>query len=109
MMDSLNKLQNLSADRMTLDEALMLQADGCNLEVRYKANGLEAPEWLADALVRLEAHVDSVVEDQIDAEIKMRESRLEALKTAGQKRTEQRAALAKLKKAKAARSKRAGR
>jgi hypothetical protein len=89
----LARLKNIASqiDGIDLDEAISLVAFGKVLSAEYAEFEMETPEWLTEALTSLKREIGVRRLDAIEREIKDADSRLEALKSADEKRTDLRA------------------
>lgn len=91
-----DKLLNLNIDRIDLHDAIELLGQGMLLSNTYDHVGVEMPEKLAFNIKALEKKIRDLNRDNLLAQIKEEEGRLETLKTAQEKRREAEARLADL-------------
>jgi spore cortex formation protein SpoVR/YcgB (stage V sporulation) len=64
---------------------------------KYQTLGLETPEWLLDSQTAIDKAAESRVRDQMEKELRETEARMEALKSADEKRSELKEKQARLK------------
>lgn len=97
MLQDLQHLRAFTPDNYDLDELVALKAQANGLKAAYADAGMEAPEWLAEVDDRLAKEVAARSRDMLERELRETESRIEALKTADEKRTDLRAKADRLK------------
>jgi hypothetical protein len=98
-MESLNALRNVQSNltRPDFDELMALRAFATTLALTYGDLELEQPEWLAEAKAALDKEIHGRNRDNLERELKETESRLEALKSADEKRMDLKAKAERLK------------
>lgn len=88
MLQDLQQLRSFTPDNYDLDELVALRAYGASLAAAYSSFGLETPEWLTETNGRLAKEVEDRSRDMLERELRETENRIEALKTADEKRTD---------------------
>jgi hypothetical protein len=81
-----------------LDEAVALLAFGKTVKATYQEHEMDTPDWLVESLDALEKEIKSRRRDYIEKEIKTSQARLEALKSADEKRADLRDKIDRLQK-----------
>jgi len=92
----LRAFRELEVDGNDIDELIVLERFGKGLATGYTEHALDVPEWVSDKLTALGKEIKARRADAIAREIKLTEGRLEALKTADEKRVDLRAKLERL-------------
>lgn len=95
-MSMLNRIRNIEADRMDLDEFVELLMFGKLALQTYSDNILEPPQWLVEGVGTLEKTVKERRRDNLEKAMKEKKARLETLKSAEEKRADLLAEIAKL-------------
>lgn len=90
------KLRTLNVERIDIDDAIELVTYARHAEQTYLGYQVPAPEWLKDAMSKLDGEIKSRRRDMLDARRKELASRLGALKTREEKKEELLAELAKV-------------
>lgn len=87
-MEYLQMLRSFDADRYSLDELLALYTQAEQLAAAYKIHGMEVPEWLSEASASISDAAHARGRDAMEKELKETNARLDALKTADERRGE---------------------
>jgi len=87
-MSQLSEFQTFNVDAGELDELVELASYGRVLRAEYEALQLEVPTWVNDQLEAIRREVRVRNEDKRLARIREIKSRIDALKSADEKRTE---------------------
>ena len=98
-MESIDALKTFSADRLSLDELLMLRATARVLRSEYGTQVIPAPEWLEDAERRLNRELYLRRQDELEKQLREARNARAAIATPDEKRgrlDDQIAALEKL-------------
>lgn len=93
---NVNALKNLNIERIDVDEMVALHAFGGGLQRAYEAHQLPVPEWLPENLRVLSKEIASHRRDSVERALKLANSRLDALKTADEKRRDLQAEIERL-------------
>lgn len=94
----LEKLKNLTLDRLDIDEAVSLSAFARALKAEYEHVGAEAPAWLDDRSRELRSEIRDRLRDSVQKRLREAKSRLESLATPDEKRERLRQEIAELEK-----------
>ncbi len=94
----LEKLKNLTLDRMDLDEAIYLSSVARTMKTEFEHVGAEAPQWLDDRIRELRSEIRDRLRDKIQSRLREARSRLESLATPEERRTKLREEIADLEK-----------
>lgn len=84
----LHDLKNFDAQRMDIDQLVALAAFGRSVRTEYEQLNLEEPTWLDDRLKSLRREIAVRNTDRIEAMLKEKKTRLDALKTPNERKTE---------------------
>jgi hypothetical protein len=87
-MANLTEFKNFIADRCDVDQLVSLVAFGKQLRAEYDALQLEEPEWVDVQLKSLRREIFARNADALEARRREINSRLDALKTPGQRKSE---------------------
>lgn len=94
---SFEKLKRLDLDRIDLDEAVGLIAEGEAMEDVYATRSLETPEWLTNNLRELNREVNNRVAESREKALRETELELAGLRTREERRAELQAKAERLK------------
>lgn len=94
----LNQLKIMNVDRIDLDEAVALEAFAHGMRSVYDEYGLEAPDWFVNSCKTLATEIARRREDNLRKALAQAEAEAEALKTQKEKRTDNAARIARLRK-----------
>lgn len=92
----LERLKNLDVERLDVDDLVALSAFGRQLTEEYKTLQIAAPEWLETRTAELKREIGTRTADIRAKRIREIKSRLAALKTTEEKKTDLAAELAAL-------------
>jgi len=84
----LNEFRNFDANRMDINQLISLAAFGRALRDEYEHNQIEEPDWLDIQLKTLRREIRTRNADKLEARRRDITTRLESLKTPGQKKAE---------------------
>lgn len=82
----LEALKNFDANRLDMEELVVLSAFGRSLETETSNLGMESPKWLEPRLRELRREIRTRTEDQIEKQIVENTANIERLKPAEEKR-----------------------
>jgi len=82
----LEHFKNFDVNRMSIEQLVSLAAYGRQLRDEYEHLQLEEPDWVDVQLKALRREIASKNADHLEALLREKKSRLEALKTPGEKR-----------------------
>lgn len=82
----LNSLKRLNVDTVDMDEALALRAFAKSLVAEYESALIPAPEWLTDAMRRLNVEIANRRRDVLELRLKEINREAAGLMTAAEKR-----------------------
>lgn len=85
-MQALQVLKGLNTDRLDLDDMIYLSSCAEGMLERYKANGMEAPEWLTEAAANLTKEIKAQRRANLELAMKQNRQRRAGLATAEEKR-----------------------
>lgn len=92
----LNELKTLNLQRPDIDELVALSVFGKGMRAEYEAHQLEVPQWLDDRTRDISREIRNRTEDARAKRISEIRSRMDALKTATERKAELQAELDKL-------------
>lgn len=84
----LEQLKRFDANRLDLDELVMLAAYGRELRLEYEAHNLDEPEWLGIQIKSLRREIMTRNADKIEKLVREKKARLETLKSPTEKKAE---------------------
>lgn len=84
----LNSFKTFAADRLQLDDLVVLSAFGRQIRAEYEALQLDEPEYVDVQLKSLRREIHARVADKLEARRKEITSRLDSLKTPQQRKAE---------------------
>lgn len=85
-MESIQNLKSFSADRLSLDELLILRATARNLRSEYDTQVIPVPEWLEDAERRLTRELYLRRQDELEKMLREARQSRAAIATPDEKR-----------------------
>jgi len=89
-------LKQLNMERIDVDEAVALVTYGRQLKAGFESYQVDAPAWLTDNIEALDKEIKSKRRDMLAARLAQAKSRLDALKTADEKRADLKAEIERL-------------
>ena len=92
----LDRFTNFDAQRLTIEELVVLSAFGRQLRAEYEELDLEEPEFVDVQLKVLRREVRTRNADRLEKSLREKKARLESLKTPTQKKAELRDEIKKL-------------
>ena len=84
----LQQLRNFDVDRMDLDDLIGLVAYAKLMRAEYEKMGLEEPDWVNDKIKTLTREIKAKTAEKLASRAREINSRLEALKTPTQRKSE---------------------
>lgn len=84
----LENFKNFDANRLDIDQLVALAAYGRHLREEYEALGFDEPEFIDIQLKSLRREIHSRNADKLEKTLREKRSRLEALKSPTEKRSE---------------------
>jgi len=92
----LDRFTNFDAQRLTIEELVVLSAFGRQLRAEYEELDLEEPEFVDVQLKVLRREIRTRNADRLEKSLREKKARLESLKTPTQKKAELRDEIKKL-------------
>lgn len=81
------QLQNFDADRLSVDEMIVLASHGKMYQAEFESQMVPVPEWLPMAVKSLRRSIRARHQDMLEALLKEKRSRREALTPAEERRS----------------------
>lgn len=97
-METIDQLKTFSADRLSLDELLMLRASARLLRGEYDTQVIPVPEWLDDAERRLARELFLRRQDELEKQLREARNARAAVATPDEKRNRLDETIARLEK-----------
>lgn len=93
-----NQLQSFDSDRMSIDEMIVLLSHGVIYQNTFESQQVTVPEFLPTALRSLRRAIKARMQDQLEATLKDKRARREAMAPAEERRAKLDTEIAELEK-----------